>query len=105
MDHPAWALGTLSLVGGIAGYARKGSVPSITAGTALAVLYYTAGYLLHENKEYGIHTALLASSITLFAGVGRAASSSIRKPVPLALTTVGTISTLYFAKKYSEFYL
>ncbi|QPG75860.1 hypothetical protein FOA43_003244 [Brettanomyces nanus] len=105
MDHPTWALGTISLAGGIAGYARKGSLPSLIAGTAISTLYFGAGYLLHNNREYGIHTALLASSLTLFAGISRAFKSSIKKPVPLTLTTIGAVATAFYAKKYSEFYM
>ncbi|QOU18285.1 DEBR0S2_20010g1_1 [Brettanomyces bruxellensis] len=105
MDHPAYTLSALTLVGGVMGYARKGSLPSLISGTAISALYLTAGYLLHENKEYGIHTALLASSLTLFAGLGRAFQVGIKKPVPFFLTTLGAVSTYYYAKKYSEFYL
>ncbi|GMG39831.1 unnamed protein product [Ambrosiozyma monospora] len=87
------------------GYIKKGSVPSLIAGTSLSAVYLTAGYLLHENKEYGIHTALFGSSVLLLAGLSRSIKVSFKKPVPLTLLGLGCVSTGYYAKRYADFYL
>lgn len=70
----------------------------------MAAIFATAGYLLKNNMEYGIHTALAGSTIMLVAGVSRGVSTSIVKPVPIMLTILGGFSTYYYAGKYSEFY-
>ncbi len=85
------------------GYAKKGSVPSLVAGTSFSALYFVAGYLLKNNLEYGIHTALATSSALFVAGLARGIKTRF-KPVPLALTLLGAASTAYYAKKYTEFY-
>ncbi|CDK26366.1 unnamed protein product [Kuraishia capsulata CBS 1993] len=88
------------------GYIRKGSIPSLIAGTSVSALYLTAGYLLKNNMEYGIHTALGTSTLLFVAGINRllTVKGGIRKPVPIMLTVIGGFSTYYYAAKYSEFY-
>lgn len=104
MEHPAITLSVLCSVGGAMGYARRGSLPSLLGGVGVGALYGVAGYLLHENKEYGIHTALGALSLLLAAGALRATATRFRKPVPLMLFAIGGLSTVYYAIKYDQFY-
>lgn len=104
MDHPAFTLSALCAVGGLMGYFRKGSVPSLVAGTSFAVIYGTSGYLLKQNKDWGLEIALGASSCLLAAGLARSIPTSFSKPVPLVLLGLGVLSTAYYAKKYHEFY-
>ncbi|ODV84063.1 hypothetical protein CANARDRAFT_9059 [[Candida] arabinofermentans NRRL YB-2248] len=103
-EHPAFTLGGLSLVGGIMGYAKKKSLPSLVAGTSISALYFFAGYLLKENKEYGIHTALATSAVLAGAGISRSSKTGFKKPVPLMLALLGLTSTGYYAYKYNQFY-
>lgn len=104
MEHPAFTLSGLCAVGGIMGYARKGSIPSLVAGTTFAVIYGAAGYLLKQNADYGLELALGASTTLLAAGIGRSIPTKFRKPVPLVLLGLGGLSSAYYAKKYNEFY-
>lgn len=104
MDHPAFTLSGLCAVGGLMGYFRKGSVPSLIAGTSFALIYGYSGYLLKQNQDWGLELALGASSTLLVAGLSRSIPTKFKKPVPLVLLTLGATSTLYYAKKYNEFY-
>ncbi|CAI5755673.1 unnamed protein product [Candida verbasci] len=104
LDHPAFTLSGLCAIGGLIGYFRKGSVPSLIAGLAISGLYGGAGYLLKQNANYGLELALATSSVLLFAGLSRSFQTSFQKPIPLLLLALGSVSTGYYAKKYNEFY-
>ncbi|EMG48756.1 hypothetical protein SBY92_004037 [Candida maltosa Xu316] len=104
MEHPSFTLSGLCAIGGIMGYARKGSVPSLIAGLSFSVLYGGAGYLLKKNADWGLELALGTSTVLLVAGIARAIPSNFSKPIPVVLVTLGGLSTAYYAKKYNEFY-
>lgn len=104
MDHPAFTLSALCAIGGVMGYARKGSFPSLVAGVAFSALYGGAGYLLKQNADYGLELALGTSTFLLVAGLARAIPTSFSKPIPVTLVILGSVSTAYYAKKYNEFY-
>ncbi|EGV62499.1 hypothetical protein PSN45_000042 [Yamadazyma tenuis] len=104
MEHPAYSLAGLCAIGGFMGYSRKGSVPSLVAGTAFTILYGTAGYLLKQNADWGLEIALGSSSVLLLAGISRSISSGFKKPVPLLLLGLGALSSAYYLKKYDQFY-
>ncbi|ODV80059.1 TMEM14-domain-containing protein [Suhomyces tanzawaensis NRRL Y-17324] len=104
MEHPAFTLSGLCAVGGIMGYARKGSVPSLVAGITFATIYGGAGYLLKQNADYGLELALGASTTLLVAGILRSIPTGFKKPIPLLLVALGGLSSTYYARKYNEFY-
>ncbi|CCK69901.1 Tmh11p KNAG_0D01490 [Huiozyma naganishii CBS 8797] len=104
MDHPAKVLCLLCSVGGVIGYARKGSVPSIVAGVTLGVSYGISAYLLHKNADWGLEIAIASSTVLAVAGVVRGVPSRFTKPVPCILTLLGSLGTAYYVYKYSQFY-
>jgi len=53
--------GALTIVGGIIGYVKAGSLPSIIAGAITGVLLLVAGSLLPEHRAAGIATAFVVS--------------------------------------------
>ena len=53
--------GVLTIVGGIVGYVKAGSVASIIAGSITGVLLLVAGFLLPEHRSVGLATALIVS--------------------------------------------
>lgn len=104
MEHPSFTLAGLCAIGGGMGYARKGSVPSLVAGVTFSILYGTAGYLLKQNQDWGLELALGSSAVLFAAGLSRSFKSGFKKPVPLVLLGLGTLSSAYYGKKYNEFY-
>jgi uncharacterized membrane protein (UPF0136 family) len=53
--------GALTIIGGIIGYVKAGSLPSIIAGSITGILLLIAGWLLPEHRVAGLVTALVIS--------------------------------------------
>jgi uncharacterized membrane protein (UPF0136 family) len=53
--------GALTIIGGIVGYTKAGSVASIIAGSITGVLLLVAAFLLPEHRMVGFATALIVS--------------------------------------------
>ena len=53
--------GVLTIVGGIIGYVKAGSVASIIAGSITGVLLLVAVFVLPEHRMVGLATALIVS--------------------------------------------
>jgi uncharacterized membrane protein (UPF0136 family) len=53
--------GALTIIGGIVGYTKAGSVASIIAGSITGVLLLVAAFLLPEHRMVGLATALIVS--------------------------------------------
>ena len=53
--------GALTIIGGIIGYVKAGSLPSIIAGSIAGVLLLIAGWLLPEHRTIGLATGLTVS--------------------------------------------
>ncbi|KAI7857807.1 transmembrane proteins 14C-domain-containing protein [Circinella umbellata] len=101
--HPCYTMAGLSLAGGVAGFARTRSVPSLVAGVAVGSMYGYAGYLIKENKDYGHETAVVASAILAGAMIPRAIKSGFKKPVPVAMSVVALAAGGYYVKKVIDY--
>ncbi len=55
--------GILTIVGGIIGYVKAGSMPSIIAGSITGILLVIAAWLLPEHRAAGLATALVVSLV------------------------------------------
>jgi uncharacterized membrane protein (UPF0136 family) len=53
--------GALTIVGGIIGYVKAGSAPSIIAGSITGLLLIIAGFILPEHRTAGLATAFVVS--------------------------------------------
>src|SRR5438445_12146340 len=53
--------GALTILGGVIGYVKAGSVPSIIAGAITGVLLLVAGALLPEHRAAGLAAASILS--------------------------------------------
>ena len=53
--------GVLTILGGIVGYVKAGSVASIIAGSITGVLLLVAAFVLPEHRMVGLATALIVS--------------------------------------------
>ncbi|KAI9197457.1 transmembrane proteins 14C-domain-containing protein [Polychytrium aggregatum] len=98
--HPAYTLSGLCAVGGVVGYARTRSKPSLIAGLAFAALFGASGYLIQSNQDWGVELASASSAILTSAMLPRAIKT--RKPVPAGLALVGVAGLGYYGKKLYE---
>ncbi|KAL4809826.1 transmembrane proteins 14C-domain-containing protein [Aspergillus unguis] len=102
-EHPSFTLAALLSAGGVAGYLKTQSRPSLIAGLGLGASYAFSGYLLKGNKDYGAELALGNSIALLGAGVSRSVKTKGKAPVPLGLAAAGLLATFYYQKKFREF--
>lgn len=99
--HPTYTMAALLGAGGVAGYLRTKSVPSLVAGVTLGAGFGLAGYMLQSgNMTQGHGVALFASTITMSAMGVRAIKS--RKALPIAVSSLGALSAAYHAHRFTE---
>ncbi|CCO29880.1 hypothetical protein BN14_03901 [Rhizoctonia solani AG-1 IB] len=91
----------LCSIGGITGFAKTRSVPSLVAGVGVGAMYGYSGYLIRNGGNYGYETALAASVILFLSSIPRARKG----PVPLTLSITSAAAALYYAKVVYDFRL
>ncbi|EIE89956.1 hypothetical protein G6F57_000004 [Rhizopus arrhizus] len=99
--HPSYTMAGLCVAGGVIGFARTRSVPSLVAGLGVGALYGAAGRLIQQNKDYGHETAVAASAILGGAMIPRAIKT--KKPLPIALSVISLTAGSYYVKKIIEY--
>jgi uncharacterized membrane protein (UPF0136 family) len=94
----ALLLGLLTASGGITGYIRTSSLPSLIAGCSVGALYLAGGYLMRNahasERNYGQSMALAASVILAGSSVPRAMRSG--KPLPVGLSLLAGYGLVVF---------
>jgi uncharacterized membrane protein (UPF0136 family) len=65
--HTANTLGLVCAFGGLMGYIKARSLPSLLAGMTFAGLYAYSGYLIQNNHSYGNELAVGTSALLLLA--------------------------------------
>ncbi|KAL8681662.1 MAG: hypothetical protein Q9186_002259 [Xanthomendoza sp. 1 TL-2023] len=103
MDEPstqAFLLACLTAGGGITGYARTGSVPSIAAGVTVGALYALGGLRQRNRQPYGVELALLASVVLAGSSVPRAIKTM--KPLPIGLSVVAAFGLYRFGTLWNS---
>jgi len=122
LDTTSYALGLLTAGGGIAGFARTGSLPSIVAGCTVGLLCTESttplssavplcptsitdacadglgGYRIQNREPYGVELSLLASVVLGGSSIPRAIR--LRKPVPIALSVLSTVGLVIFGDTF-----
>ncbi|KAK3329350.1 transmembrane proteins 14C-domain-containing protein [Apodospora peruviana] len=98
LELQSYILAALTATGGIAGYARTKSKPSIIAGCAVGLLYGLGGYRMQNNEPYGVELSLLASVVLGGSSIPRAIR--LRKPVPVMLSLLATFGILTFGDAF-----
>ncbi|RHZ63396.1 hypothetical protein CDV55_106270 [Aspergillus turcosus] len=99
--NSAAALSLLTSLGGIIGYARTGSIPSIAAGLSVGALYLYSFLRLRDGQPYGEEIGLLASAVLGGSSVPRVIKTG-GKPVPLALSVMATYGLVVFGLAFRE---
>ncbi|KAF2001195.1 hypothetical protein P154DRAFT_521914 [Amniculicola lignicola CBS 123094] len=100
LDNIALVLGTLTAGGGITGFVRTGSIPSIAAGVTVGTLYILGGLRLRNKASYGVELALLASILLAGSSIPRAIRSG--KPLPAGLSILATYGLWAFGTAWSK---
>ncbi|KAM0329812.1 hypothetical protein ACHAQA_003976 [Verticillium albo-atrum] len=95
---PSYILGALTAGGGIMGYAKTGSLPSIIAGVTVGLLYGLGAYRIQNRQPYGIELSLLASAILGGSAIPRAIR--LRKPVPILLSVLSIFGLVTFGSAF-----
>ncbi|KAH8075848.1 transmembrane proteins 14C-domain-containing protein, partial [Cristinia sonorae] len=94
--NPAFVMGGLCIVGGLIGFARTRSIPSISAGLVVGLLYLWSANHLKNGSGPGLEGALGASALLLLSSAPRAAKG----PVPALLTVTSAASTYYYGSTF-----
>ncbi|KAB2577737.1 Transmembrane [Lasiodiplodia theobromae] len=100
LDTVAFILGALTAGGGITGYIRTSSVPSIAAGVTVGTLYGLGGYRISQRQPYGVELALLASIVLAGSSIPRAIKTG--KPLPIGLSLLATYGLLNFGMAFKN---
>ncbi|OAQ72161.1 hypothetical protein VFPPC_12715 [Pochonia chlamydosporia 170] len=100
LETASYALAALTAGGGIMGYVRTRSLPSVIAGTAVGVLYGIGGYRIQNREPYGVELSLLASVVLGGSAIPRALR--LRKPVPVLLSVLSVFGLVTFGKAYQQ---
>ncbi|KAG7387188.1 Transmembrane protein 14A [Phytophthora pseudosyringae] len=99
--HPTYTMAGLLTAGGVFGYLKSKSVPSLVAGVTLGAGFGIAGFLLQKGEMTNGHgVALLVSSITTGAMGLRAVRT--KKPLPVSVASLGALSAAYHAHRFTE---
>ncbi|TFK74937.1 hypothetical protein BDN72DRAFT_758698, partial [Pluteus cervinus] len=85
--YPAYAMGTLCIIGGVTGFARTRSIPSLVAGVGVGLLYLWSADSIRKGTANGLEGALGASALLFLSSIPRVKKGPI--PAVLALTSAG----------------
>ncbi|KAK5574697.1 hypothetical protein RB653_009950 [Dictyostelium firmibasis] len=92
------AMAAIVLSGGVIGYTKSKSMPSLIAGGVFGLLYSTSAYYLSQgNAKVGLGFSIVASS--LLGGVMGKKALATSKPIPIILTTGSVITFLSSGKE------
>ncbi|KAG5991377.1 hypothetical protein E4U52_003749 [Claviceps spartinae] len=100
LETSSYALAALTAGGGLMGFVKSGSVPSLIAGTAVGVLYGLGGYRIQNRQPYGVELSLLASIVLGGSAFPRAIR--LRKPVPVLLSVLSAYGLLTFGRAFQQ---
>lgn len=87
-------MGGFCLVGGLAGFTRTRSIPSLVAGLGVGALYLWSADRIRKGQENGIEAAVGASAVLLASSAPR----MFKGPVPAMLAATSTVSGAYYGK-------
>lgn len=100
--HAAFTVGALVGLGGVAGYVRAKSVPSLVAGLTFGAGFVGCGALISTSQEFAGHAFACALGSVLAVSMGaRAVKSGKFMPAGM-VASIGTLSAAYHGPKAAE---
>jgi uncharacterized membrane protein (UPF0136 family) len=100
LENTSYLLAALTAGGGLMGYIKGRSVPSLIAGSAVGILYALGGYRQQNRQPWGVELSLLASVVLGGASIPRAIR--LKKPVPIVLSLLSTFGMLTFGNAFRQ---
>ncbi|KIV93741.1 hypothetical protein PV10_04934 [Exophiala mesophila] len=97
-ETPAYILAALTSIGGVTGYVRTGSIPSIAAGLTVGALYGLGGLRISKKQPYGVELALLASIVLAGSSIPRAIKTG--KPLPAGLGVLAVTGLVIYGRAF-----
>jgi uncharacterized membrane protein (UPF0136 family) len=88
--------GVLTIAGGIIGYVKAGSVPSIIAGSITGILLLVAAFVMPEHRVAGLATALIVSLLLAAYFIRKYLSTGAIMPAGMmsVLSIIGVIAAI-----------
>mmetsp|Transcript_12083 Transcript_12083/g.15085 ORF Transcript_12083/g.15085 Transcript_12083/m.15085 type:complete len:111 (-) Transcript_12083:280-612(-) len=100
--HPCFSLGGLLILGGTAGYFKKGSRASLGAGIVTGGLLIGSGAMICKDSQFEGHSLAAGTSAVLAGGMGhRFLKGGKFMPAGL-IAAVGAVSAAFHVKKALE---
>mgnify|MGYP006091764155 CR=1 FL=1 len=101
--HMNFTLAGLISTGGLVGYMKAGSMPSLLAGVTVGAMYASSGFLIKNGQNTYGHAVATAASLALVGGMlPRAAAKG--GAMPKIVTVLGLVSGIYNAKKLNDWF-
>ena len=102
--HLNYAAGGLFFAGGVAGYARAASVPSLIGGVVVGATLMGSGYTVSKGNDLEGHALAAVTGWTVTAGMAQRLMATGKFMPAGAAATVGLLTALYNSKKASDWY-
>ena len=100
--HAALSFGCLTIGGGIFGYVKKGSKPSLCAGVVCGSLLVASGMMIAGEKQFEGHSLAAGTSSTMALALGSRFVKTGRF-MPAGLISVISVASLaYHTRKALE---
>ena len=101
--HLNFTMAGITSLGGILGFVKGKSVPSLVAGVGCGALFAFSGSKITDGDHKFGHALATGTGIALAAGMGPRGLKT-RKFMPLAIATLGLLSAAYNGKKTAEWW-
>eukprot|EP00878_Enallax_costatus_P006957 GHUV01007291.1.p1 GENE.GHUV01007291.1~~GHUV01007291.1.p1 ORF type:complete len:111 (+),score=34.35 GHUV01007291.1:177-509(+) len=101
-SHANATLGLLCAAGGVLGFLKKRSMPSLVAGLAFGAAYGASAYIINVGDPATGHLCGLVSSLVLTGAMG-ARFAGTRKVMPAGvMAAAGVLGAVYNFQKHQE---